>query len=76
MIFSLYFRHSINGDVTVSFPASAISSLSSSDDPPILTFAITGSTLLEHVLPNKALIMRYSIIALARKVSICVEESV
>ncbi|CAB3996521.1 Hypothetical predicted protein, partial [Paramuricea clavata] len=50
-------RHSVTGDVTVSFPASAINSLSSSEDPPVLTFAITGSALLESVIPNKSLIM-------------------
>ncbi|XP_028403535.1 F-BAR domain only protein 2-like isoform X2 [Dendronephthya gigantea] len=49
-------RHSVTGDVTVSFPASAITSLSSRDEPPVLTFAITGSGLLENVLPNKSLI--------------------
>ena len=54
----IFFRHSITGDITVSFPASAINSLSSNEDPPILTFAITGSALLENILPNKSLILR------------------
>lgn len=44
----------------MSFPFSAIKSLSAVN-PPVLTFGISGTSLLEKIVPNVSLIMRYVI---------------
>jgi len=46
----------VTGDMTVSFPANIVSILSNQAQPPVLSFIVTGTSSLEQIYPNKALV--------------------
>lgn len=48
----------VTGDMTISFPANIISMLSTNNSPPVLSFIVTGTSSLEQIFPNKALVER------------------
>ena len=50
----------VTGDITVSFPASVLPLLYDTENAPLLSFLVRGTSCLEQILPNKALINRYS----------------
>ena len=49
----------VTGDITVSFPASVLPLIYDVENAPMLSFLIRGTSCLEQILPNKALINRY-----------------
>lgn len=49
----------VTGDITVSFPASVLPLLYDTENAPLLSFLVRGTSCLEQILPNKALINRY-----------------
>ena len=49
----------VTGDITVSFPASVLPLLYDTENAPLLSFLVRGTSCLEQILPNKALITRY-----------------
>jgi len=60
-VFFLCFRCmvKVTGDITVSFPASVLPLLYDTENAPLLSFLVRGTSCLEQILPNKALINRY-----------------
>lgn len=46
----------VTGDITVSFPASVLPLLYDTENAPLLSFLVRGTSCLEQILPNKALI--------------------
>ncbi|XP_066915204.1 F-BAR domain only protein 2-like [Clytia hemisphaerica] len=48
----------VTGDMTISFPANIISMLSNNASPPVLSFLVNGTSSLEQIFPNKALVER------------------
>ena len=50
----------VTGDITVSFPASVLPLIYDTEKAPLLSFLVRGTSSLEQLLPNKALITRYS----------------
>ena len=55
-IFSCVVR--VTGDMTISFPANMITMLATNPSPPVLSFIVTGTSSLEQIFPNKALVER------------------
>lgn len=49
----------VTGDITVSFPASVLPLIYDTENAPMLSFLIRGTSCLEQILPNKALISRF-----------------
>jgi len=58
----LFFRCmvKVTGDITVSFPASVLPLIYDVENAPMLSFLVRGTSCLEQILPNKALINRYA----------------
>lgn len=50
----------VTGDITVSFPASVLPLIYDVENAPMLSFLVRGTSCLEQILPNKALINRYA----------------
>ena len=48
----------VTGDITVSFPASVLPLIYDTENAPMLSFLVRGTSCLEQILPNKALINR------------------
>lgn len=48
----------VTGDMTISFPANIVSILSNNHEAPLLSFLVTGTSSLEQIFPNKALVER------------------
>lgn len=48
----------VTGDMTISFPANIITMLSNNTSPPVLSFLVNGTSSLEQIFPNKALVER------------------
>ena len=48
----------VTGDITVSFPASVLPLIYDVENAPMLSFLVRGTSCLEQILPNKALINR------------------
>ena len=48
----------VTGDITVSFPASVLPLIYDTENAPMLSFLVRGTSCLEQILPNKALISR------------------
>lgn len=46
----------VTGDITVSFPASVLPLIYDTENAPMLSFLVRGTSCLEQILPNKALI--------------------
>lgn len=46
----------VTGDITVSFPASILPLIYDTENAPLLSFLVRGTSCLEQILPNKALI--------------------
>lgn len=46
----------VTGDITVSFPASVLPLIYDTENAPLLSFLVRGTSCLEQILPNKALI--------------------
>ena len=51
----------VTGDITVSFPASVLPLIYDIENAPMLSFLVRGTSCLEQILPNKALINRCAI---------------
>ena len=49
----------VTGDITVSFPASVLPLIYDTENAPMLSFLVRGTSCLEQILPNKALISRF-----------------
>ena len=48
----------VTGEITVSFPASILPLIYDTENAPLLSFLVRGTSCLEQILPNKALINR------------------
>ena len=48
----------VTGDITVSFPASVLPLIYDVENAPMLSFLVRGTSCLDQILPNKALINR------------------
>ena len=55
----------VTGDITVSFPASVLPLIYDVENAPMLSFLVRGTSCLEQILPNKALINRCAICQLS-----------
>jgi len=51
----------VTGDITVSFPASVLPLIYDVENAPMLSFLVRGTSSLEQILPNKALISRCAV---------------